>query len=150
MTKQLATFQIGKYVCAIDVTKVQEVLNQQVMTPVPLAPSYVRGLINLRGQIVTAIDLGRAIGLRSTDESGLAMNIICEDEGQCVGFLVDSVSDVVEVDETSERTIPPSLPPPLRAVVCSVFALPSSLLLEIVPQRVLSSISTLGNSGAEA
>ena len=81
--------------------KVQEVIRYQEMTRVPLAPPVVKGLINLRGQIVTAVDLRRRLGLRERAATDLPMNVVIRTSDGAVSLLVDEIGDVVEVDDTT-------------------------------------------------
>ena len=112
--RQLCTFVLGGMTFGIDVTSVQEVLRSQLTTIVPLAPAAVAGLINLRGQIVTAIDMRAVLGLPPrTDEP---MNVVVRRPSGATSLLVDAIGDVREVDEaTFER--PPST---LSAAACSL------------------------------
>ncbi len=94
----LSTFLVGETVCGMDILKVQEINKLMEMTEVPQAPDYVRGILNLRGQIVTVIDLGKKIGLGETEIQPEARNIIVNTPGEHVGLLVREISDVVPVD----------------------------------------------------
>lgn len=101
---ELATFYIGNARCGMDILKIQEINKLIQMTRVPKAPEYVLGILNLRGQIVTIIDLGKKLGLGTTDSSQDSRNIIVNSPGGHVGLLVNSISDVVSVDvERIER-----------------------------------------------
>lgn len=95
---ELATFYIGDALCGMDILKVQEINKLMQMTKVPQAPDYVLGILNLRGQIVTIIDLGKKLGLGETDISLDPRNIIVNSTGGHVGLLVAKISDVVEAD----------------------------------------------------
>lgn len=101
---ELATFYIGNARCGMDILKIQEINKLIQMTRVPKAPEYVLGILNLRGQIVTILDLGKKLGLGTTDSSQDSRNIIVNSSGGHVGLLVNSISDVVSVDvERIER-----------------------------------------------
>lgn len=95
---ELATFYIGDALCGMDILKIQEINKLMQMTKVPQAPEYVLGILNLRGQIVTILDLGRKLGLGETDISGDPRNIIVNSAGGHVGLLVRRISDVVSAD----------------------------------------------------
>ncbi len=95
---ELATFYIGNALCGMDILKVQEINKLSQMTKVPKAPDYVLGILNLRGQIVTIIDLGKKLGLGVTDTSQDSRNIIVNSPGGYVGFLVNSIGDVVSAN----------------------------------------------------
>ena len=101
---ELATFYIGDALCGMDILKVQEINKLMQMTKVPQAPEYVLGILNLRGQIVTILDLGKKLGLGETDISKDPRNIIVNSAGGHVGLLVRRISDVVTADmERRER-----------------------------------------------
>ena len=95
-TVELATFYVGEALCGMDILNVQEINKLMDMTKVPQAPDYVTGILNLRGQIVTVIDLGKKLGLTCTDLSDSTRNIIVNSENEYIGLLVSSISDVVE------------------------------------------------------
>ena len=101
---ELVTFYIGNALCGMDILKVQEINKLSQMTRVPKAPEYVLGILNLRGQIVTVIDLGKKLGLGVTDISQDSRDIIVNSPGGYLGFLVSSIGDVVSADmERVER-----------------------------------------------
>jgi purine-binding chemotaxis protein CheW len=94
-TVELATFYIGEALCGMDILNVQEINKLMDMTKVPQAPDYVTGILNLRGQIVTVIDLGKKLGLSATDLNDSTRNIIVNSNSEYIGLLVSSISDVV-------------------------------------------------------
>jgi len=95
---EVSSFYIGKYLFGIDILLVQEINPYMELTPVPHAPFHIRGVMNLRGQIVTVIDMREVLGLEKVDLTSDHRNIIIESEGEWVGLLVDSISDVVEIN----------------------------------------------------
>jgi purine-binding chemotaxis protein CheW len=95
---ELATFYVGEALCGMDILKVQEINKLMEMTSVPQAPDYVMGILNLRGQIVTIIDLGKKLGLDTTELTESSRNIIVNSKGEYVGLLVSRISDVVDAD----------------------------------------------------
>ena len=97
-TMELATFYIGDALCGMDILKVQEINKHIDITKVPQAPEYVTGILNLRGQIVTIIDLGRKLGLSSTKQSKKTRNIIVNSKDEPIGLLVERISDVEQAD----------------------------------------------------
>jgi purine-binding chemotaxis protein CheW len=128
-SRQLCTFLVEELLLGIDVTRVQEVIREQAMTPVPLAPPMVHGLINLRGQIVTAIDLRCVLQLPARAAQDPRMNvIICRDEG-AVSFLVDEIGDVVDVDDASFEMPPETLSANAKELIEGVYKLEEGLLL---------------------
>jgi purine-binding chemotaxis protein CheW len=127
--KQLCTFLVDGLTLGIDVTQVQEVLRYQDTTPVPLAPGVVGGLINLRGQIVTALDLRHRMGAPPRIEGELPMNVVVRHSDGVVSFLVDEIGDVVDVDDASFEPPPETLGSKSKALVQGVYKLESQLLL---------------------
>jgi len=97
-TVELATFYVGEALCGMDILKVQEINKLMEMTKVPQAPDYVTGILNLRGQIVTVIDLGSKLGLKVTGMSESSRNIIVNSANEYIGLLVSRISDVVAAD----------------------------------------------------
>ena len=104
----LATFYVGEALCGMDILKIQEINKLLDMTPVPHAPEYVKGILNLRGQIVTVIDLCRKLGLPEIRiNQAENRNIIVNSENEYVGLLVERISDVVRAD-LDEVQAPPA------------------------------------------
>ncbi|MBM9602955.1 chemotaxis protein CheW [Desulfopila inferna] len=106
---ELATFYVGNALCGMDILKVQEINKLMQMTKVPQAPEYVLGILNLRGQIVTILDLGNKLGLGETDLSQDSRNIIVNSTGGSVGLLVRQISDVVQADLTRKEYPPANM-----------------------------------------
>jgi purine-binding chemotaxis protein CheW len=134
--RQFCTFFLDGMHFGVDVQKVQEVVPFQEMTRVPLAPPTVRGLLNLRGQIVTGIDLRRRLALpeRACDEP--PMNVVLRGEDSPVSFLVDSIGEVIEVAEDWEPP-PETLQGPIRELIQGVYPLPDELLLVLDTAKTL-------------
>jgi purine-binding chemotaxis protein CheW len=128
-TRQYCTFHLADMVFGVEVLHVQEVLRYQVMTPVPLAPPTVRGLINLRGQIVTAIDLRTRLGMAPLPVDRNPMNVVIRTEEGAVSLLVDEIGDVVEVEEAAFERPPENLRGPARELTEGVYKLAGKLLL---------------------
>lgn len=105
---QWVTFRLEKEVYGVNVMQVQEVLRYTDIAPVPGAPAYVIGIINLRGNVVTVIDTRQRFGLAPTEITDNSRIIIIEVSGQVVGILVDAVAEVVYLSQ-SEIESPPNL-----------------------------------------
>lgn len=135
---QYCTFYLEKLLFGIDVHNVQEVLLYQDMTRVPLAPPVIRGLVNLRGQIVTAIDLRTRMGLAPLNEQvKRPMNVVIRTADGPVSLLVDDIGDVVEVDSGHKEPPPDTLLGVSRELVESVVKLKERLLLILDTDEVL-------------
>jgi purine-binding chemotaxis protein CheW len=106
---ELATFYVGDALCGMDILKIQEINKLTQMTKVPQAPEYVIGILNLRGQIVTIIDLGKKIGLGETEINQDSRNIIVNDSSGHVGLLVRQISDVVSADMERRESAPANM-----------------------------------------
>ena len=126
--KQFSTFFVDGLFFGVGVEKVQEVIRYQEMTRVPLAPAVVRGLINLRGHIVTAVDLRRRLELRERPADQLPMNVVVRSEDGAVSLLVDEIGDVLEVDEETFEAPPETLSPRARELVPGVYKLKDRLM----------------------
>lgn len=95
---ELATFYVGEALCGIDILNIQEINKHTEVTIVPQAPDYVRGVLNLRGKIVTIIDLGKKLGLDPVSKAKENRNIIVESNEEQIGLFVESISDVLTAD----------------------------------------------------
>ena len=135
--KEFCTFYLDDLFFGIDVLKVQEIIRYQEMTPVPLAPPVVRGLINLRGQVVTAMDLRRRLGLAQRSSSSLPMNVIIRTEDDTVSFLVDEIGDVVEPQESTFEPPPETIRGSVRQLIDGVYKLEGQLLLVMDAERTM-------------
>ena len=136
---QYATFLLDGLYFGIEVLKVQEVLRQQPTTPVPLAPPMVRGLINLRGQIVTAVDLRTRLGLSARDGEEPPMNVVVRTADGVVSLLVDAIDDVVEASADDFEAPPETVQARLHHLVRGVYKLPARLLLVLDVDLALAS-----------
>jgi len=135
-TRQLCTFFIGGMLFGVDVMNIQEVIRYQQMTSVPLASAMVRGLINLRGQIVTAIEMRARLGLTPRKSEELPMNVVATTSDGVVSLLVDEIGDVLEVDEAGFERAPETLDPAFKELVPGVFKLDGQLLLLLDAEKV--------------
>jgi purine-binding chemotaxis protein CheW len=133
--RQVATFMLDQLYFGVEVLKVQEVIRYQELTRIPLAPPVVEGLINLRGQIVTAIELRRRLGLSNRKEGELPMNVVVRTSDGVVSLLVDEIGDVVEVAEAQFEQAPDTLAGPTRDLVRGVYKLKDRLLLLLDEER---------------
>lgn len=129
VSRQFATFFVQGFFFGIDVLQVQEVLRYQEMTRVPGAPDVIEGLINLRGQIVTAIDMRRRLHLPPREEGREPMNTVVRTGEGAVSLLVDEIGDVVEVAAGAYDRPPDNLEPSARDLIREVYKLPGRLLL---------------------
>jgi len=134
---QLSTFFLDGLFFGVEVMRVQEVIRCQEMTRVPLAPRVVSGLINLRGQIVIAIDLRRRLELAERPREALPTNVVVRTEDGVVSLLVDAIGDVVEVDSGSFERPPDTLAGVARELISGAYKLPDRLLLVLDADRAV-------------
>ena len=136
--QQFSTFLLDGLFFGVEVEKVQEVLRYQEMTRVPLAPPVVRGLINLRGQIVTALDLRRRLDLSERPVGQLPMNVVIHTADGGVSLLVDEIGDVVEVDEATFERPPDTLKSTARSMIRGVHKLNDRLMHVLDTEKVVN------------
>jgi purine-binding chemotaxis protein CheW len=130
MSRQYCTFRLDSHLFGVPVASVQEVLKEQELTTVPLAPAAVSGLINLRGQIITTLELRSRLGLGARLPGAPAVNVVVRTAaGGVVSLLVDEIGDVLEpIDEVFEA-LPETVPPNIRTLVSRVCKLDGDLML---------------------
>lgn len=137
---QICTFRCEKYLFGIDVLKVQEIIRHVPATRVPLAPPVVVGLINLRGQLVTALDLRRRLELPPQDDRAKSINVLVRNDDGAVALQVDEIGDVVDVDaEQLERT-PEMIQGVAREMITGVYKLKNQLLLILDTSKVVNAV----------
>lgn len=126
---QLCTFRVGGLLLAVPVEDVQEVLRHQVRTSVPLAPHGVVGLLNLRGQIVTTLDLRTRLGLPDAPAADGGVDIVVRSRDGVVSLLADEVGDVLLPDPALLTPPPPTVPDRVRDLIAAVCRLEDELVL---------------------
>lgn len=134
-TGQFSTFILADFFFGIDVLQVQEVLRFQSMTPVPLAPEVVEGLINLRGQIVTAIDMRLRLGLPPRANGQSSIVVVVRTADGAVSLLVDEIGDVMQIEGSIYEPPPVNLVPAAREIIRGVYKLKDRLLLVLDEER---------------
>ena len=137
-TRQYSTFYVADRLYGIDVIQVQEVAKPLPITKIHLAPEYVKGLINLRGQIATAIGLRELFGLEQ-EKGGEKMSVVCKCDGVLLSLQVDRIGDVIELSEESFEIPPETIGESVRRFMHGVYKIPDSLL-SILEISKLSSI----------
>ena len=135
---RFCTFHVGELLLGVEVELVQEVLGEEPMTRVPLADPWVSGLLNLRGQIVTAIDARRRLGLPPRGPGERTANIVLRTPDGSVSLVVDREGDVVDLPDTEIEPLPENVSPAIRAVVTGTCRVDESLLLMLDAQRTLT------------
>jgi purine-binding chemotaxis protein CheW len=141
-SQQFCTFFVDGHYFGVPVQQVQEVLRYQEMTEVPLVSSVIRGLINLRGQIITAVDLRRQLGMDDRPEKQKPMNVIMRTDEGAFSLLVDEIGDVIEVEETTFEPPPDTLQGMAKGMLRGVYKLPARLLLVLDTQQAANGSGT--------
>jgi purine-binding chemotaxis protein CheW len=134
---QFSTFWVEDLFFGVDVLHVQEVMRSQQMTSVPQAPEVIEGLINLRGQIVTAIDMRRRLGLPPRSGNQAPMNIVVSTPDGAVSLLVDEIGDVLDMDASNYERPPDNLDPAARELIRGVYKMKDSLLLVLDTEKAI-------------
>lgn len=139
-TRQFSTFYVSGRLYGIDVASVQEVTKTLPVTNVPLAPNFVHGLINLRGQIATAIGLRELFDLGDQAPAEY-MNVVCRQEGNLITLLVDQIGDVIELDRSSFESTPDTVAPHVAKFLQGVYKTQTDLLSIIEVKKILDALN---------
>lgn len=136
---QYSTFTIAGRIYGIDVKKVQEIVKQMPMTKVPLSPPFVVGLVNLRGQVATAIKLGTLFETESTMQDK-SMNVVCKYGDDLISFIVDDIGDVIEVSQKQFEPTPKTIAANIRELMHGVYKTEHALLSIIDVDKVINKL----------
>lgn len=136
--QKYCTFYLDKYYFGIEVEQVQEIIRFQEITPVALAPEVVKGLINLRGQIVTAVDLRRLLELPDREDDSVPMNIVVRTPLGAFSLLADRIGDVLELADDSFEAPPDNLTGMAKKLIQRAYKLEGSLLLTMAIKKLVS------------
>ena len=134
---EYVTAMVGGQLFGLPILRVQDVFTPERLTRVPLAPSEIAGVLNLRGRIVTLIDMRRRLGLNQSDDNGVAMAIGVESRGESYGLLIDSVGEVLKLDDSKREANPVNLDASLARVSAGIHRLDGQLLIVVDVDRVL-------------
>lgn len=136
------TFRLAEQWVGVPVILIQEVLTSQMVSRVPRSPAHVAGFLNLRGQIVTAVDLRTCLGLPPRPEGQSGMNVVVKDGEEFFSLMVDEVGDVVEVSQDRVEPAPRTLPGVWKEVCTGVIQMDEELLVVLDVEQVLRSETT--------
>lgn len=142
-SRQFSTFYVADLFFGVDVLRVQEVLRAQPMTRVPQAPDVIEGLINLRGQIVSAIDMRRRLGLQARAGEQPPMNMVVRTEDGAVSLLVDEIGDVLDMDTSAYERPPENLDHAARELILGVYKLKDRLMLVLDAERAVDPVDAI-------
>ena len=135
---EFVTVTVAEQLFGIPVLVVQDVLGPQKITKIPLAPPEVGGALNLRGRIVTAIDVRRRLGLPPREDNGESMSVVVEHSGELYSLIVDSVGEVLSMSADTFESNPSTLDPTWREVSGGIYRLNGELMIVIEVDNMLS------------
>jgi len=135
--REFVTATIGGQLCGIPVLKVQDVLSPQRITPIPLAPAEVAGSLNLRGRIVTSVELRVRMGLPARDKDDKGMSIVVEHHGELYSLMVDSVGEVMALTQSAYERNLPTLDAKFRTFSNGIYRLENELMVVLDVNRLL-------------
>lgn len=133
---QFSTFYVADRLYGINVSAVQEVTKALAITSVPLAPNFIHGLINLRGQIATAVGLHELFGLKNQNSE--LMNVVCREDNMFISLLVDRIGDVVEIDEKLFENTPDTVTDEVAKYMSGVYKTSDELLSIIDVNKIIN------------
>ncbi len=137
-TTLLATFFVRDSLFALDAAGVQEVIRLSAVTAVRHAPPEVLGVINLRGKIVTLLDLGLILGLGEAPPGPNSRIFLLENRGEFLGLLVDSVGEVLEVSRDKEEPLPVNIPAAQSRYFLGIYQAQGRVIALLNPETLLS------------
>jgi len=136
-SQRYATFFLNSICFGVHVEKVQEVLEYQDITPIPLSPAVLPGIINLRGQILTTIDLKTRLNLSASESSAQPMMMVIRTSEGPMNLLVDKIGGVLDVDPDLFEKPTETLKPAVREVTSHVCKIEKHLLLVLDTERII-------------
>ena len=138
VASMFVTMTVRGQLCGIPVLSVRDIIVTQAMTRIPIAPPEIAGSMNLRGRIVTAIDLRRRLNLPPRDGGQAGMSVVVERQGELYSLVVDAVREVIEFEDRQMEPNPPTLAAAWREFSSGIYRLQSELLVVLNTERVLA------------
>jgi purine-binding chemotaxis protein CheW len=135
--RELIAFRIGDQEFCVDIMQVREIRGWTQATPLPRAPAYVRGVINLRGAVLPIVDLGARLGLTTGEPSARHVIMVVNQGGRTIGLLVEAVSDIIDVTEDMVQPTPDVACDTVKQFVKGLFAIDGRMISLITLERVL-------------
>lgn len=134
--EQCVTFKLGHNLIGVNILDIREIVLYRNITPISRAPGFVAGLMNLRGQILTVLDIGELLGMERRDGQKGSHIIIFKHRP--VGFIVDKIGDVIGIDPQLLREIPANIDPGINDYVLNILNMPDEMLLLIDAKKIVS------------
>ncbi|CAN5264356.1 chemotaxis protein CheW [soil metagenome] len=140
VSRELIAFRIGEQEFCVDIMAVREIRGWTPATPLPRAPGYMKGVINLRGAVLPIIDLGSRFGLRTSEPSERHVIMVAHVGGRMVGLLVDAVSDIIQLTDEALQPTPDVASEQVKSFVKGLFALDGRLISLIELDRIIPEV----------
>ena len=136
--KQYVTMRIEGQLIGIDVTTVRDVIKSQNITPIPLAPADIEGAFNLRGRVVTVVNMRTRLDSSGESDKAKMMNVVIEHDSELYSFMVDSVGDVLDLDYSDFETVPGNIDPKWKEFASGIFRLEEEILVVLSKEAILN------------
>lgn len=137
-SEELLTIYIAGQQFGISILQIQDVLRPHQITPIPLSNPEIEGALNLRGRIVTAMDVRKRLGLPASEQKHERMSVVVEHDGELFSLLIDSVGDVLRLDKSQFDQVPQTLDPIWREVALGIYRLDGNLLIVLDVSKLLN------------
>ncbi len=142
-TRDFLTIYISGQMFGIPILQVQDVLGQQKVTKIPLSPPQVAGALNLRGRIVTAIDVRTCLCLPEAEANAKRMSVVVENDHELYSLIIDNVGDVLSLYDEDYENTPATLDPAWRSVALGIYRLSGKLLVILDVPKLLNSMMSV-------
>jgi len=139
--EEFVTIRLGEQLFGISVLAVQDVMRRQTIAPVPLAPPVIAGSLNVRGRIVTALDMRTLMGLGAYPQPEKVMKVVVEYQHELYALIVDAVGDVMSLPMKDFEKVPANLDDAWRALAAGVFQLENELLIILEVGHIIDKIA---------
>ena len=135
--RELIAFRIGEQEFCVDIMAVREIRGWTPATPLPRAPGFMKGVINLRGAVLPIIDLSARFGLRTSEPTARHVIMVAHVGGRLVGLLVDAVSDIIQLTDEAMQPTPDVASEQVKTFVKGIFALDGRMITLIELERII-------------
>lgn len=141
-TKDFLTVEIADQRFGIPILQIQDVLKGQAITKIPLAPEEIAGSLNLRGRIVTAIDVRRRLDIKDTTDLSKSMSVVVEHDNELFSLIIDKVGDVLRLHNNQFEKNPATLDPVWREISMGIYRLQGELLVILDIPKLIDTVNT--------